>query len=76
MIFDECHQAVDNQPMRQIMKLFENVSPDKQPRVLGLTATLLNGNCSPVKVQEVVRSLETTFQSKVATVKEMAQVIG
>ncbi|GLV38051.1 Dicer-2 [Carabus blaptoides fortunei] len=76
IIFDECHQAVENQPMRQIMKLFENVSADKQPRVLGLTATLLNGNCAPLKVEEVVRSLETTFQSKVATVRELAQVMG
>ncbi|GLV37524.1 Dicer-2 [Carabus blaptoides fortunei] len=76
MIFDECHQAVENQPMRQIMKLFENVPVDKQPRVVGLTATLLNRNCSPLTVQKVVRSLEMTFQSKVATVQDMAQIIG
>ncbi|KAG5868387.1 hypothetical protein JTB14_013589 [Gonioctena quinquepunctata] len=60
--------------MRQLMKSFENLS--EPPRVIGLTATLLNGNCGPDKVIENVLALETTFHSKVATVDGLAQVVG
>lgn len=35
LIFDECHHAVENHPMRLIMKHFEGCPPEKQPRVLG-----------------------------------------
>lgn len=34
IIFDECHQAVDDHPMRLIMKHFD-VSCEEQPRILG-----------------------------------------
>ncbi|XP_018331371.1 endoribonuclease Dicer [Agrilus planipennis] len=74
LIFDECHHAVNDEPMRQLMKHFENVI--EKPRVLGLTATLLNGNVKPDQVLNEVKKLETTFQSKVATVDELKFVIG
>lgn len=35
LIFDECHHAVSDHPMRMIMTHFEMCSVDKQPRVLG-----------------------------------------
>ncbi|CAH1963375.1 unnamed protein product [Acanthoscelides obtectus] len=74
LIFDECHKAVGDSPMRQIMKnLYGNLR--EAPRVIGLTATLLNGNCSPLKVHTKVYELETTFHSKVATVDELSDVI-
>lgn len=71
LIFDECHHAVNDQPMRQIMKEFENCPRELQPRILGLTATLLNSNCKAGHVDEEVCSLEKTFLSKVATCKEV-----
>ncbi|EEZ99277.1 dicer-2 isoform X1 [Tribolium castaneum] len=74
MIFDECHHGVEDQPMRQIMKHFHSCT-DK-PRVLGLTATLLNGNCKLSKVMDEIRSLEVTFHSKVATVEGLDVVVG
>lgn len=67
LIFDECHHAVNDQPMRQIMQLFENCPRELQPRILGLTATLLNSNCKADRVDDEVSSLEKTFLSKVAT---------
>ncbi|KAJ8969648.1 hypothetical protein NQ314_001650 [Rhamnusium bicolor] len=74
LIFDECHRGVNDHSMRQLMKTFENVTDP--PRVLGLTATLLNGNCKPHKVMQEVTSLETTYHSKVATVDGLAAVVG
>ena len=67
LIFDECHHAVNDQPMRQIMQQFEKCPRELQPRILGLTATLLNSNCKAERVEEEVSSLERTFLSKVAT---------
>ncbi|XP_057660796.1 endoribonuclease Dicer [Diorhabda carinulata] len=74
LIFDECHRGVNDHSMRQLMKQFHSLH--QPPRVLGLTATLLNGNCKPGRVIEEVKSLETTYQSKVATVEELKSVVG
>ncbi|KAG5875418.1 hypothetical protein JTB14_005316 [Gonioctena quinquepunctata] len=74
LIFDECHRGVNDQPMRQLMKTFGNLR--EPPRVLGLTAPLLNGNCKPAKVMEGVLALETTYHSKVATVDGLVDVVG
>jgi len=71
LIFDECHHAVQDQPMRQIMKQFEYCPQEQQPRILGLTATLLNGNCKSQRVVDEVRALEKTFLSKVATCEDI-----
>lgn len=35
LIFDECHHAVEDHPMRVIMKHFEGCPKHSQPRVLG-----------------------------------------
>lgn len=56
------------------MKNFGNLV--EPPRVLGLTATLLNGNCKPYKVMQEVQTLEVTYHSKVATVDGLDVVVG
>jgi endoribonuclease Dicer len=70
LIFDECHHAVNDQPMRQVMQQFEHCPRELQPRVLGLTATLLNSNCKAERVKEEVCTLEKTFLSKVVTCRD------
>ncbi|XP_023029780.1 dicer-2 [Leptinotarsa decemlineata] len=74
LIFDECHRGVNDHSMRQLMKSFGTLV--EPPRVLGLTAPLLNGNCKPDKVMDGVLALETTYHSKVATVDGLADVVG
>nr|UYS55133.1 dicer 2 [Diatraea saccharalis] len=76
LIFDECHHAVEDHPMRRIMKNFDECPVDKQPRVLGLTATLLNANVTINKVEETLRDLETTFHATIATVNELGEVLN
>ncbi|XP_017890637.2 endoribonuclease Dicer isoform X2 [Ceratina calcarata] len=67
IIFDECHRAVNDHPMRQIMQLFENCPKEEQPKVLGLSACLLNSNIKLEKVETIVQNLEVTFNAKVMT---------
>jgi endoribonuclease Dicer len=74
LIFDECHHAVNDQPMRQIMQQFEHCPLELRPRILGLTATLLNSNCKPSHIEEEVETLEAMFLSKVATCENMPLV--
>lgn len=76
IIFDECHHAVKDHPMRQVMKLFEIFRESDHPKILGLSATLLNSNIKPEKVNESILELEITFNSKVITVDTLESVIG
>ncbi|XP_045535959.1 endoribonuclease Dicer [Papilio machaon] len=75
LVFDECHHAIDDHPMRMVMKHFEACPKEEQPRVVGLTATLLNSNVTLYKVEESLRQLETTFHATIATVNEFGEVL-
>lgn len=72
LIFDECHHATEAHTMREIMKEFEHALVP--PRVLGLTATLLNKNVSSFRVLEEVTKLEVSLHSKVASVDDIDDV--
>ncbi|XP_033221777.1 endoribonuclease Dicer isoform X2 [Belonocnema kinseyi] len=76
IIFDECHRAVNDHPMRQIMQRFKEYPKINLPRVLALSATLLNSNVKIDKVEQTIESLEVTFQSRVASVPSTACVAG
>ncbi|XP_043502989.1 endoribonuclease Dicer isoform X2 [Polistes fuscatus] len=68
IIFDECHRAVNDHPMRQVMQQFEQCDAKKQPRILALSATLLNSNVKLTNIIDSIKTLEITFHSKIATV--------
>ncbi|XP_067000048.2 endoribonuclease Dcr-2 [Anabrus simplex] len=82
LIFDECHHGVSNRKkgqthkpqsdhsMAQVMQLFNDCPVGEQPRVLGMTATILNSDCKPEEVKEQVEKLERTYRSKISTVDE------
>lgn len=55
IIFDECHRAVNNHPMRQIMQQFENCPKEKHPRILAMSATLLNANTKVDSIQSTIK---------------------
>jgi endoribonuclease Dicer len=55
IIFDECHHAVKDHPMRLIMQRFEDYPLDQLPRVLGLSASLLNSN---IKISNISNTLK------------------
>ncbi|XP_018402854.1 PREDICTED: endoribonuclease Dicer [Cyphomyrmex costatus] len=74
IIFDECHRAVSNHPMRQIMQQFTNCSKKEQPRVLAMSATLLNANIKADKIESTIKALEITFHAKIATVDSIDSI--
>lgn len=76
IIFDECHRGVSDHPMRQIMQRFEKCPQNYRPRVLGLSATLLNSNVDLDKVPETIESLEVTYNAKIASTESLAIVAG
>lgn len=73
LIFDECHHAVYAHTMREIMKEFE-YAPNP-PRVLGLTATLINKNVKSCSVLSEVTKLEVSLHSKVTSVDDVNDVV-
>lgn len=60
IIFDECHRAVNDHPMRQIMQRFKEYPKTNLPRVLALSATLLNSN---VKIDKVEQTIEVRYMN-------------
>ncbi|KRZ27865.1 Endoribonuclease Dicer, partial [Trichinella pseudospiralis] len=69
IVFDECHHAAKQHPYRKIMELYKlcynNNSNGVQPRILGLTASVMNRKGDENCLQKAIRSLETTLCSRV-----------
>ena len=57
IIFDECHRAVENHAMREIMQYITNQRDLGTPRILGLSATILNGNIKLSQLDSIVSNI-------------------
>ena len=72
IIIDECHSAVKDAPMKQIMKFISQSAHDGPvPRILGLTAALFRRKCKPSAVNAVVKELESTMNARVRTASDI-----
>ncbi|XP_022250670.1 endoribonuclease Dicer-like [Limulus polyphemus] len=71
LIIDECHRAVKNHSYREIMLCFDTCPQKNQPRVLGLTASILNNKCKPNQLESKIRNLELTLRSKAETASDL-----
>ncbi|XP_070955756.1 endoribonuclease Dicer isoform X3 [Macaca nemestrina] len=69
LVFDECHLAILDHPYREIMKLCENCPAC--PRILGLTASILNGKCDPEELEEKIQKLEKILKSNAETATDL-----
>ena len=67
LIFDECHHAKKNNPYRQIMQCFSDNPPHLLPKVMGLTASIVNGKVKPNKIESEIQELECTLRSTCET---------
>ncbi|XP_076355471.1 endoribonuclease Dicer-like isoform X2 [Tachypleus tridentatus] len=74
LIFDECHAALKNHPYKEIMICFDTCPKEDHPKVLGLTASILNGKCKPSKLEECIQNLELTLRSTTETVKDLVSI--
>ncbi|XP_033843843.1 endoribonuclease Dicer [Periophthalmus magnuspinnatus] len=68
VVFDDCHLAVTEHPYCEVMKLFEGCG---SPRVLGLTASILNGKCDPLELEHKIQNLEQILKSNAETATDL-----
>ncbi|XP_036608144.1 endoribonuclease Dicer [Trichosurus vulpecula] len=69
LVFDECHLAILDHPYREIMKICEDCP--SCPRILGLTASILNGKCDPAELEEKIQKLEKILKSNAETATDL-----
>ncbi|XP_053553479.1 endoribonuclease Dicer isoform X2 [Bombina bombina] len=69
LVFDECHLAIQEHPYQEIMKICE--SSQTCPRILGLTASILNGKCDPFDLEEKIQKLERILKSNAETATDL-----
>ena len=72
LIFDEAHHATKNHPYNQIMDLFD-VCPDP-PRILGLSASLIDSKAKVTSVERSVRHLEKNLKCRLITAGDIKSV--
>ncbi|KFM08604.1 Endoribonuclease Dicer [Aptenodytes forsteri] len=69
LVFDECHLAIQDHPYCEIMKICEDYP--SCPRILGLTASILNGKCDPAELEEKIQKLEKILKSNAETATDL-----
>ncbi|XP_068760261.1 endoribonuclease Dicer-like isoform X2 [Montipora capricornis] len=67
LIFDECHHAKKNDPYRQIMQAFGGCKRADFPKIMGLTASVVNKKVKPWNIESEIRELECTLRSTCET---------
>ena len=67
LIFDECHHAKKNDPYKQIMRAFDDCKRADYPKIMGLTASVVNKKVKPWDIENEIRELERTLRSTCET---------
>ncbi|KAI6228850.1 hypothetical protein M3Y99_01177100 [Aphelenchoides fujianensis] len=74
LIVDECHHVVGaNHPYRVLMNRYRETE-GQRPRVLGLTATVVNSNTKFEKIEDMIRNMETLMCAKLETASQVANL--
>uniref|UniRef100_A0A8C4GYC6 ribonuclease III n=1 Tax=Dicentrarchus labrax TaxID=13489 RepID=A0A8C4GYC6_DICLA len=66
VVFDDCHLAITDHPYCEIMK-----GCLCSPRILGLTASILNGKCDPSELEQKIQNLERILKSNAETATDL-----
>ncbi|KAM9707756.1 endoribonuclease Dicer isoform 2-T2 [Menidia menidia] len=69
LVFDDCHLAITDHPYCDIMELFGDCPGG--PRILGLTASILNGKCDPSELEQKIQNLERILKSNAETATDL-----
>uniref|UniRef100_A0A3P9IFI0 ribonuclease III n=1 Tax=Oryzias latipes TaxID=8090 RepID=A0A3P9IFI0_ORYLA len=69
VVFDDCHLAITEHPYCEVMKLFEEHTCGS--RILGLTASILNGKCDPSELEQKIQNLERILKSSAETATDL-----
>uniref|UniRef100_A0A0M3J7B6 Helicase ATP-binding domain-containing protein n=1 Tax=Anisakis simplex TaxID=6269 RepID=A0A0M3J7B6_ANISI len=75
LIFDECHHALGSKhSYRVIMQRYSQLPKNEQPKVLGLTASLINSKTPPSKLEQLLERLELTMNCSIETASDLVSV--
>uniref|UniRef100_A0A3P9LJJ7 ribonuclease III n=1 Tax=Oryzias latipes TaxID=8090 RepID=A0A3P9LJJ7_ORYLA len=66
VVFDDCHLAITEHPYCEVMKEHTCGS-----RILGLTASILNGKCDPSELEQKIQNLERILKSSAETATDL-----
>lgn len=67
LIFDECHHAKKEHQYRQITQAFKEYHKDDLPKIIGLTASVVNGKVKPRSLESEIKELERTLRATCET---------
>ena len=70
---DHCTSIPTGLPV-QIMKLVNDTPAEQRPKVLGLTASIINKKVSPSQLEAKIESLQNSMGCAVSTVHDMEAV--
>lgn len=75
LVLDECHHARANHPYHELMKQFQYVDRLNYPRIIGLSGMLtgISSSVTPDNVEDELKALEATLQSKIVTVHKIQE---
>ncbi|VDK24628.1 unnamed protein product [Anisakis simplex] len=75
LIFDECHHALGSKhSYRVIMQRYSQLPKNERPKVLGLTASLINSKTPPSKLEQLLERLELTMNCSIETASDLVSV--
>ena len=74
LVFDECHRAKKKHEYKRIMDWFPKTDPDTHPKILGLTASVLDGKVRPGMISTKIKDLESTLRSVCKTASDLNEV--
>ena len=70
LVFDECHRAKKRHEYKRIMDCFANIPKQDYPRILGLTASVLDGKVTRQMIPEKIAKLQSTLRSVCMTASD------
>ncbi|MFH4976418.1 hypothetical protein AB6A40_003127 [Gnathostoma spinigerum] len=74
IVLDECHHVLGSKhAYRQIMNHYSRMEGDK-PRIIGLTASLINNKTPPSSLEQALIKLETIMDCSIETASSLVSV--
>ena len=65
LILDDCHNVMNDDTLKSILSFYE--SSPSNPRILGLTASIVNSVCKPLELSQLIIILEKKLRSSIQT---------
>ena len=67
LVLDDCHNVMNDHALKNVLELYKASSNNVRPRILGLTASVVNNTCRPVELSQLMSILETNLESCIQT---------